>query len=217
MFKIVFFLVFLCFFNNLANAKLKVAVIDTGLDLKYSFKANLCNSGHKDFTGEGFNDSNGHGTNIVGLIVDTAKTNNYCIILLKAYSNKKAYITEALQYAYTLNVNIINLSGGGVEPLKEERNIVLKLLDKNITIVTAAGNEKMDLDEQCSYYPACYDKRIYVIGNYSSYSNYGTIVDAKYNGNLKTGFGKTLSGTSQSTAIFTGNLLKTINNIKQGK
>lgn len=217
--KILYAIIFLWNFNVLAANPLKVAVIDTGLDPKYNQFAHLCPTGHKDFTGEGFKDYNGHGTNIVGLIVNNAQSTNYCIVLIKAYAfqkNKKAYLTEALQHAYDIGANIINLSGGGLDPIEAERKIVMKILDKKITLITAAGNNFQNLDINCQYYPACYDKRIYVIGSTSGYSNYGSIVDDIYDGKNKLAFGKIMSGTSQSTAIFTGKLLKQIAEL-QGK
>jgi subtilisin family serine protease len=219
--KMLFLLVLLCSFNALADNLIKVAVIDTGLEPHYRQFANLCPGDHKDFTGEGFNDYNGHGTNIVGLIVDNAKSKNYCIVLIKAYRLQKkptkAFITEALVHAYNIGANVINLSGGGSEPIEAERQIVNKLLDKKITLVVAAGNEGLNLDKNCRYYPACYDKRIFVIGSHDLSSNYGPkTVDILYNGRNRLGFGKVLSGTSQSTATFTGKLLNNINLLQQG-
>ena len=78
--KLVMCIIFLSSFSVLHAKPLKVAVIDTGLNLKYSSSVPLCKSEHKDFTGEGFNDTNGHGTNIVGLIVQNTKATNYCIV-----------------------------------------------------------------------------------------------------------------------------------------
>jgi subtilisin family serine protease len=218
--KLLVFLTFLCSFNALADTKLKVAVIDTGLDLRYVQSVPLCPSEHKDFTGEGLKDIHGHGTNVIGLIVNNAQSKNYCIVIIKAYAFKnqqKAFLTEALEYAYNIGANIINLSGGGQEPIEKERQIVKKILDAKRTLVVAAGNDKLDLDTNCNYYPACYDKRIYVIGSYSDYSNYGNFVDTFYDGTNKTAFGITMSGTSQSTAIFTGKLLNNISSLQKSR
>jgi subtilisin family serine protease len=219
--KLMVILTFLCSFNALAANPLKIAVIDTGLDPRYSQFAHLCPSEHKDLTGEGLKDVHGHGTNVVGLIVNNALTTNYCIVLIKAYAfqtQKKAFITEALEYAYSIGANVINLSGGGFEPIEAERKIVMKILDKKITLIVAAGNNNDNLDLNCNYYPACYDKRIYVIGSLSDYSNYGSnTVDTVYDGKRKLAFGQVMSGTSQSTAIFTGKLLKNIDTIQKGK
>jgi subtilisin family serine protease len=212
--KLVILLIFLFSFNSLAQDKVKVAIIDTGLDLKYANQANLCRGEHKDLTGEGLSDIHGHGTNITGLIVKGVDSSKYCIVIIKAYAFKgqktrpKGYITEALKYAYKINANIINLSGGGFYPIAEEKQIVKKILDAKITLVVAAGNNNENLTFNCIYYPACYDSRIYVIGNIQNDTNYGKIVDTYYDGVNKTGFGITLTGTSQSTAIFTNKLLK---------
>lgn len=210
--QFLYIILFLCSFNNLHANTLKVAVIDTGLDLKWAKSVPLCQNEHKDFTGEGLNDTHGHGTNIIGLIVDNANTSNYCIVIIKAYSfiQNKSFLVQALQYAYHINANIINLSGGGLGQQYYEKLIVEKILDKKITLIVASGNNFLNLDKECIFYPACYDKRIYVIGNNAPSSNYGSIVDQVIDGNNKVGLGIRLSGSSQSTAIFTGQLLKQI-------
>lgn len=209
--NIFFFLVLLFSFNTFAINTVKVAVIDTGFDSAYNKKVKLCPNGHKDFTGEGLYDTNGHGTNVVGLIT-THATGNYCIVLIKAFSSiiPGTHTTEALTYAYQIGADIINLSGGGKGVIESEKQIVLKLLKKNVILAFAAGNDKKNLDKDCSYYPACYDKEIYVIGGYTDTSNYGNYVDAKFDDQNQTAFGRTLSGTSQATAIFTGKLLNMI-------
>lgn len=211
--KFITFLIILFSFNVLAAKTLKVAVIDTGLDENYIKYTPLCETGHKDFTGEGLNDINGHGTNVTGLIVTNSQTTNYCIVIIKAYAYRnghRSYIPEALEYAYNIHANIINLSGGGPDQIERERNIVLKILNSKVVLIVAAGNDGIDLDQNCYYYPACYDSRIYVVGNNSISSNYGKYVDIVYDGNNKSAFGQTMSGSSQSTALFTADLLKNI-------
>jgi len=217
-----FLLSFLIFFSNFgqlgyatgpkSNKKpLKVAVIDTGLNIDYMEQTPLCDSGHKDFTGEGLNDIHGHGSNVTGLIVNTASISGYCIIVIKAYgfkNGKSDFITQALNYVATLGVNVINISGGGKGHQPSEYLAIKKLLNQKVTIIVAAGNMDMDLNHNCNYYPACYDKRIYVIGSTSGESNHGTMVDTVINGTNKEAFGVRMSGTSQSTAIFTGQMLK---------
>lgn len=190
---------------------IKVAVIDTGIQYSYMDQTPLCETGHKDLTGEGMDDIHGHGTNVVGLIVKNANISGYCIIIIKAYGFKKgktAYLTQALQHAYNVGANVINVSGGGEGFNTAESKIVQKILNKKITLIVAAGNEQLDLNKDCNYYPACYDNRTYVIGNASDASNKGRIVDVVINGNFKEAYGQTNSGTSQSTAIFTGEMLK---------
>lgn len=211
--KILGILIFLSSFNSLAQNTIRVAIIDTGLKQEYAKNVPMCPDGHRDFTKEGFNDTHGHGTNVTGLITSNIKTLKYCVILIKAYKfnpEPKVYLTEALEHTSKVNAQIVNISSGGLGEIAREKTAILKLLNKGVTIVAAAGNNSLDLDKDCNYYPACYDKRIYVIGNKSKTSNHGKIVDDILNGNNQTGFGITLTGTSQSTAVFTNQLLKTI-------
>jgi hypothetical protein len=54
-----------------------VAVIDTGKAVDPKLK--YCKYGHKDITGTGLEDNNGHGTNVASLIAREAKGANYCV------------------------------------------------------------------------------------------------------------------------------------------
>jgi subtilisin family serine protease len=81
-------------------------------------------------------------------------------------------------------------------------------------LITAAGNDAENLDlPNNHYYPAQYDKRIVVVGALDSYevqtyfSNYGKVVTRWEHGLMVTGYGITLSGTSQATAIATGKMV----------
>lgn len=191
---------------------IKVAVIDTGINL--NVKVPLCETGHKSFVpNEGLEDNIGHGSNISGLIDENAHSDAYCQIIIKYYSsdgeeNLNAS-AEAFQYALTLNVDIINYSSGGYGTSVLEHTSIQKALKKGITVVVAAGNDGKNLDKECDVYPACYpEKDIVVVGNVSKYSNYGKIVDLYVNGNNKHSGGYTMSGTSQSTAIVTGRIIR---------
>ena len=208
---------------------LVVAVIDTGVDQSVG---HLCKMGHKDFSGTGLSDTHGHGTHIAGLISKYAgNSNTYCIVNIKFYSefatgeqNLRA-MKNSIRYAVDIKADYINISGGGVQSDSEESSLIKSALNKGIHVVVAAGNEAHDLDRDCNYYPACYDKRLTVVGNLSdqrsfspSYnrapsSNYGHIVNrwevgTNVDSNLPHGKHGTLTGTSQATAIATGKLLR---------
>jgi len=148
-----------------------VAVIDTGIDKELP---NLCRFGHKSFvqsSKDPLQDDNGHGTHIAGLINANAGVDNYCLVSIKYYSDSNSghqnlvNLEKALRYAINIKVNFINISGGGPESFPEEKALIKEALDKGIKVVVAAGNEKLNLDEKCNYYPACYDKRLVVVGN----------------------------------------------------
>lgn len=240
-------LIFAGFNSDASQKQIVVAVIDTGIDLTLLKSTTICKTGHQDFTGIGLQDNHGHGTHISGLIDQYAKnftlqkvsdtdklekiSANYCQIIIKFFDPKFRgdtikTVVKSFRWAIDQKVDVINYSGGGIEPSDEEREVVTEALDKGIKVIVAAGNESSDLSKQ-GYYPALYDKRIIVVGNLlsakstskSPSSNYGKEVNAWEPGTslLSRGYGhtlKTMSGTSQATAVKTG---KIVHNMLQQK
>lgn len=203
---------------------LKIAVIDTGFDTASEWnkdsKPTLCDGEHKDFSRTGsIMDKHGHGTHIAGLIHKHIGNINYCLIIYKFYDpkglhNGKAMI-QSIKAAIKAKVDIINISGGGVDPIAEEKKVIKQALDQGIVVVAAAGNESNNKP----YYPAHYDSRIVVVGNVNVLgqraptSNFGPVVDGTEIGEnvLSISLGnsyKNMTGTSQSTAIATGKIAK---------
>lgn len=199
--------------------ELKVAVIDTGLNLGDArFAPHLCPTGHQDFTGTGLLDLDGHGTHIVGLITKNASVpSGYCIVILKYFSDQlsskatqEAFVS-ALQEAVRQGVNIINMSGGGLE-LDERELLIMERAGAKTLLIGAAGNE----GEKRRAYPGCMGlANTRCVGaldedyKRASFSNYGPWVDVWQPGvNIlstlphdRMGY---MSGTSMSTAIETG-------------
>lgn len=203
-------------------AENRIAVIDTGLDLKDARIAPyLCKSGHIDFTGEGLEDKNGHGTHVVGLIIQHAREADYCLVILKYYHNSMKeettkHIIAAEKEAVRLKAKIVNISSGGDEYSVEE-DIIIKSAKKTIFVVSA-GNNGRDIARQ-KYYPASLSHpNMRVVGNIRAdgtrhpTSNYGDTVDNwEVGSNLLSilPYGRTglMSGTSMSTAVKTGKLI----------
>lgn len=190
------------------QAKVVVAVIDTGIDPVLMSKPWICKTGHKDFSGVGdLKDRNDHGTHIAGLIEQYAKNviisdrdslkkldesqEDFCIIVLKFYDPKgpndplKASI-KAVEWAIKQKVDIINYSAGGTEKDTREKLVWDLAISLGITTVVAAGNEKSNIDKK-PYYPAMYNsKSMFIVGNLenevtrriASSSNYGKSVNA---------------------------------------
>jgi len=198
----------------------KVAVIDSGMLPVVSQMAPMCKTGHRDFTGTGMKDEYLHGTNVSGLInqhTGTTDPEKYCQIIIKVFSKKsnapspgEASI-KAFKYVKTLNVDIVNYSAGGSNETLEETKAVKALINSGVMFISAAGNEGQDLSVY-GYYPAESDPRVIVVGNTGMSSNYGTPVDIVIDGNKKSAYGITLSGSSQSTAIYTGLMIKRLIN-----
>lgn len=204
---------------------IKVAIIDTGIDTtNKTFK--LCKTGSKDFTNSlyGYRDFNGHGTHIASIIKEYAGKSDYCFIILKYYADNALpeedvnRSNKALKYALSKKVDIINYSGGGELPNKEEFNLLKK--NKKTIVVAALGNNGHNLDNYCEYYPACYNfpniirvgnmtkeqKRYSQSNSYSKADYFAVGVDVKAIALNNQYY--YMSGTSQSTAKVTGSLIK---------
>ena len=207
-------------------AKVKVAVIDTGIKDVKTTKIPLCKERH-DFTGEGLEDVLGHGTNVSHLIHANAGNADYCQVVIKTFtafkSDKHAMSRTilALEKAIEFNVDIINYSASGVGFSSREAQAINKAIDKGIIVVVAAGNDKKDLSKTCDVYPACYNRKIVVVGckmdngQKCKHTNYGGPVDIMVNGDKQYGGGYIMTGTSQSTANMTGTIIRDL--VKKGK
>jgi subtilisin family serine protease len=211
-----------------AQAKtLKVAVVDTGLDLNDPrLKKHLCRIGHADFTGEGIEDTHGHGTNMVGLIEKYAGLGNYCLVIYKYYSKNLPDLVnikneiKAFKKAVANKVRVVNFSSSGTAFDEEELGIIKN--NPKVTFVVAAGNNGVDIDLiQNASYPAGYFLPNEIVvgstnqeGKRSTTSNYSrNIIVYEMGENVYTtsldGYTR-ISGTSESTAIHTGKLIRNI-------
>lgn len=211
-----------------AYATQRVVVLDTGLNLSDArFTPYLCKEGHKDFTGHGIFDAEGHGTHIVGNIIRHAKHADYCLIIVKFYHDFRTEAEtyyQAFQYAVSLNPSIVNFSGGGNEAKEWEKHTIEFI--KDTTWVVAAGNDQSNLDLSCNFYPACYlFNNVISVGNLNKnltvakHSNYGKVIKHWEIGEdvysslpcfpfeTKDKCNGYMSGTSMATATATGKLI----------
>ena len=197
-----------------------VAVIDTGINFNgYDFheatdsgeKSNETSPiyvGEKSFATEdasypSANDNHGHGSNVAGIIADTANdfagrgiASGVKIMPLKTMkgdgTGKTDWTLKALAYATearkkynedpsqegAYNVKVVNFSLGSYKRLTAFETIISKAIEQGIVICAAAGN----YDNSASYYPAGYEGVI-CVGSVNSmleksyFSNYGSGVD----------------------------------------
>ncbi len=196
--------------DNLFTANGKASAQNFGKDFSYKAKGNMPKDGH------------GHGTHVSGIIKSIFP--EVKIMALKYYNPKASgqanleSTIKALKYAVDQNVDIINYSGGGPEPSKEEREVLLEAEKKGILIIAAAGNERSNIDLKANhYYPASYGfSNIITVGAHDQYnkiiasSNYGSkSVDIaapglKIKSAIPGSAAGVMTGTSQATAFVTG-------------
>ena len=172
-------------------------------------------------------DRHGHGTHVAGIIGGKGKkcypgiAPEVSLMILKYYhpsasGNENLENTiKSIRYAINNGAHIINFSGGGSEPNAREEEVIIDAFEKQIVFVTAGGNEHSDTKDK-PYYPASYNlPNIFAVGatneqdEHSHFSNKGADITAHAPGtkiystlpSSRCGF---LTGTSQSTPIFTG-------------
>lgn len=178
-------------------------------------------------------DHHGHGTHIAGSIAAESANKigisgiapNVKLIIAKYYDpkapahNNLLNTVRAIRYCTQRGADIINYSGGGLEPSEVEKRAIEEARDaqgRPILFIAAAGNERSNSDYK-KYYPADYDlpniisvtaidknREVLESSNYGSKSVdiaapgkniYSTLPGNKY------GY---MTGTSQATAIVTG-------------
>lgn len=210
--------------SSISYAELRVAVIDTGLDLNDPrFQSVLCPTGHIDFTGSGIKDEYGHGTHVAGIIKNFAGDAKYCMVIYKIFRDGKSIQSLAMlafKYASEAGVTMINFSAGGYQYEESEKDII-KNSPRTLYIV-AGGNDSVNLDTaERKYYPASYGlPNIIPVGNLNNNydrnpsSNYGSFLQWEVGTNIYSTLPNNkigpMTGSSMSAAVRTGKLIRAL-------
>lgn len=182
-----------------------IAVIDTGADINHSdLKDRIV--GVKNFTSDDkYNKGNvtdyvGHGTSVAGIIASSGKITGVAhkcnLLILKALTRsggKTVWVTDAINYAISQGVDIINMSLGSINRDDNMYMSIKKAVNKNIMVVCACGNNgdnNINTDEL--NYPASYNECISV-GSISYSRKYSRFSASNKEVDLAT-FGEGLNG-----------------------
>lgn len=202
------------------ETRVKIAVIDTGVNVNEKLKPFLCKGGHISLVDDyPLRDANinMHGTNVVGLISENLDPKRECILMIKFYKDGLATdffkkVRTAVDYAVFREAKFINMSLGGDGASDLEKLAILSALEKGIRVSVAAGNDRRNLDWNCYYYPACYRfnrTTFHVVGSTTGkYSNFGKKITHWEDG-TNVGTPK-MRGTSQATATHTGKWVREV-------
>lgn len=170
----------------------KVAVIDTGVDLGHPDLAGLVAGGYNAISqGRDPQDDNGHGTHVVGtvgapengigVIGVAPEISLYAVKALDAWgSGYLSDLVEALDWCVREGIQVANLSLGTRSDNETFRQAVRRAHDAGLVLVAAAGNEGGEGDTV--NYPARYEETIAVSaidgnGRLAKFASQGPAVD----------------------------------------
>lgn len=192
-----------------------VAVIDTGVDSNHPDLAGKVISGYNAVNGStNTTDVNGHGTFVSGIVAASSNngigvsgvTGKFDVVVMpiKVLNDStglilSSYLISAVEYAITMNVDVINMSLGGTNYSTLERNAMKNAKNAGITLVASSGNNH----NTTINYPASYEDVISVAshtsdGSRSEFSNYNAYVDI-------TAPGSNITSTSKNNTYASSN------------
>jgi subtilisin family serine protease len=201
----------------------KVAVLDTGIDPDHpDLKTAIVSM--RDFTGDGIEDENGHGTHCAGIVA--ARKNNIGfngvapeadLLIGKVLNNRGSgsfqWIANGVRWAVRQGAQIISMSLGGAASTHDLYSAIHDALSQGVFVICAAGNEG-SLYQNSIGYPGRFGGVITVAshdsnGNPSGFSSRGGELDVMAPGSniwstYKKGGYAELSGTSMATPFVAG-------------
>lgn len=205
---------------------IRVAVIDTGIDLSHPDLAVNIKDGFNAINHKASaNDDNGHGTHIagtiaaagndIGIIGVAPKAELYAVkVLDKTGAGKISDVTEGLQWAVDNHMQVANMSLGTISYSRALDKAVKKAYNSGLIMVAAAGNNGPGLDTV--NYPAKFSEVIAISATdennlVTSYSSRGPEIDIAAPGNniystYNSGGYATFSGTSVAAPHVTGTI-----------
>lgn len=199
----------------------KVGIIDTGIDLAHpDLKDNIKGGVNTINPYKSYNDDNGHGTHVAGIIA--ALNNSFGVVgvgpeidlyaikaLDKRGSGYLSDIIEGLDWAIQNKIQVVNMSLGTNSDVQSFRDAVVRAFEAGIVLVAAAGNDGGAVD-----YPAAYPEVIAVSATdkndlLASWSSRGPEIDLAAPGvsiysTYKGSTYATMSGTSMASPHVAG-------------
>lgn len=147
-----------------------IAILDSGCDVEHPMLKDKIISG-KNFTRDDgsntniYNDYNGHGTHVAGIVSSVAKDSKLLILKVLDSTGNGAYasIIDAINYAVLQRVDIITMSLGGTRDDGDLYKAITNAINNNVLVVCAAGNKgDGNYETEERMYPGSYAEVIQV-------------------------------------------------------
>ena len=184
---------------TMGDSGIKVAVLDTGIDLTHpEFNGQIHAAVCKVEDEPDAQDDNGHGTHVAGIIaakadgvgsVGVAPDVQLIIVDVFGWYEEQIFgatsesIVEGIEYSVDNGAQVINMSVGSCHADTAEEEAVNDAVNAGVVCIAAAGNHDPEEDDPTeALYPSDFDACISVIATdrndeRASYSNYGTAKD----------------------------------------
>jgi thermitase len=200
-----------------------VAIVDTGVDCNHPDLRGKCLAGYDHFNNDSDpGDDHGHGTHVAGIAASL--TNNGIggagtgwdarVMPVKALGSAGngglAAIANSIVWATDNGADVINMSLGGFFTSRTLQNAAAYAIERDVTLVAAAGNESTSNPT----YPASYPGVIGIAATTqsdtrASFSNFGSYVDVAAPGagilsTIRGGSYAAWSGTSMASPVAAG-------------
>lgn len=136
-----------------AGQGVKVAVVDTGIDLAHpDLAANIAGGYNAIDPAQSPQDDNGHGTHVAGIIAAAAngagvigaapRVSLYAVKVLGSDgSGYYSDIIEGVQWCIDNGIQVINVSLGGYQNVRALHDVIAEAARRGIVITAAAGND----------------------------------------------------------------------------
>jgi subtilisin family serine protease len=159
--------------EDIDGSGVRIALIDTGVSLKYIDESRIAEGKNYVFPDKSTNDLLGHGTALAGMILGSEKL-NLKGIAKEAEIVPLVYYTRYIAGGVSINggieaickaiydaidvydCRIINVSSGVTTDDENLRKAIAYAEEKNVLVVSAVGNTNRSSPEDI-YYPAAYD------------------------------------------------------------
>lgn len=171
--------------KGITGKNVRIAILDTGVEVSNKDLSIIDGANFTSENIEDYNDDNGHGTKIAGII--GARHNDYNLLgiaydsdlYIAKVANAQGTVQfedfiKGIQWAIEKDVNIINISLEFEQDNEEVHDAIKQASDKGILVVASSGN--LMENEPFKAYPAQYEEVISI----GMLDMYGRVYDSQF-------------------------------------